>query len=281
MRDATTDQHASPASVEAALSYLARPEATAVYVASVGGGEVAPHEGEYVEQRVTLYNARLRAGEFSLDREGFTLVQQHSAVSDFYDDEQIAHIYEDEVKAIVRAQTGATRVEIFDHTRRSASGEVRKSRLAREPSATVHNDYTERSGPNRLRAHFAHAPEELEALLTRRFAIVNVWRSIAGTVRTAPLALCDASSVAPADRIAVERRAKDRVGELQLAVYSPEHRWYWYPAMTMDEAVLIKTYDAATDGRTRFTIHSAFTDPTAAADSPPRESMETRCFVFF
>jgi hypothetical protein len=79
----------------------------------------------------------------------------------------------------------------------------------------------------------------------------------------------------------VERRAQDRIGELQLALYNPQHRWYWYPAMTMDEAVLIKTYDSATDGRIRFTIHSAFTDPGAAVDSPPRESMETRCFAFF
>lgn len=281
MRDIRAQAPPAPASIESALNYLARPEASAVYIASVGGDEVAPHEGEYVAQMLTLHNARLHPGEFNLDREGFRLVHQHSTVSDFYDDEQIARIYEDEVKALVREETGAQRIEIFDHTRRSACGEVRKSRLIREPSATVHNDYTERSGPNRLRAHFAHAPEQAEALLTRRFAIINVWRSIAGTVRSAPLALCDASSVQASERIAVERRAKDRVGELQLALYSPRHRWYWYPAMTMNEAVLIKTYDSATDGRTRFTIHSAFTDPTAAPDSPPRESIETRCFVFF
>ena len=281
MHEATSEQHAAPPSVQAALNYLARPEAAAVYIASVGGGEVAPHEGEYIAQTVTLRNARLHPGEFSLDREGFRLVPHASAVSDFYDDAQIARIYAGEVKALLRAATGAARVEIFDHTRRSASGAVRKSRLVREPSATVHNDYTERSGPNRLRTHFEHAPGQAEALLSRRFAIVNVWRSIAGTVRTAPLALCDASSVQASERITVERRAKDRTGELQLAVYSPRHRWYWYPTMTMDEAVLIKTYDSATDGRTRFTIHSAFTDPTAAAASPPRESMETRCFVFF
>jgi len=281
MNPTTRPSSAAPGDVEATLNYLARPVAAAVYIASVGGGEVAPHEGDYVARTVTLHNARLRAGEFTLDREGFQLVQHASTVGDFYDDEQIARIYEDEIKALLHAATGAARIEIFDHTRRSASGAVRKSRRIREPSATVHNDYTERSAPNRLRAHFAHAPDEAEVLLARRFAIVNVWRSIAGTVRSAPLALCDASSVAPSDLVAVERRAQDRIGELQLAVYNPKHRWYWYPAMGADEAVLIKTYDSATDGRTRFTIHSAFTDPTAPADSPPRESMETRCFVFF
>jgi hypothetical protein len=277
----TTHPSSTAGDVEATLNYLARPGAAAVYIASVGGAEVAPHEGEYAARPVTLRNARLRAGEFTLDREGFRLVQHASAVGDFYDEARIAGIYDDEVKALLRAATGATRIEIFDHTRRSASVALRKSRLIREPSATVHNDYTERSAPNRLRAHFAHAPDEAEALLARRFAIVNVWRSIAGIVRSAPLALCDASSVATSDLVAVERRAQDRIGELQLAVYNPKHRWYWYPAMAADEAVLIKTYDSARDGRTRFTIHSAFTDPTAPANSPPRESMETRCFVFF
>lgn len=250
-------------------------------MASVGGADVATHEGEYLEQRVTLANGRLRREPFTLDREGFLLAPQRTAVRDFYDDRQIADVYEDEVRALVAARTGATRVAIFDHTRRSASGDVRKRRMVREPAATVHNDYTERSGPRRLRDHFAQAPQEAEALLARRFAIVNVWRSIAGTVRTAPLALCDASTVGPEDLVAVTRKAQDRTGEIQMALFSPGQAWYWFPEVTMDEAILIKTYDAAIDGRARFTIHGAFEDPAAPPDAPARESLETRCFAFF
>ncbi len=51
--------------------------------------------------------------------------------------------------------------------------------------------------------------------------------------------------------------------------------------MRPDEALLIKTYDSVADGRARFTIHTSFDDPNAAADAPPRESLETRCFAFF
>ena len=51
--------------------------------------------------------------------------------------------------------------------------------------------------------------------------------------------------------------------------------------MAAGEAILIKTYDSETDGRARFTIHTAFDDPTTPADAPPRESMETRTFAFF
>jgi len=51
--------------------------------------------------------------------------------------------------------------------------------------------------------------------------------------------------------------------------------------MRNDEAVLIKTYDSARDGRNRFTIHTAFADPNSAVDAAPRQSLETRCFVFY
>jgi hypothetical protein len=278
---AATETRATPEFVEAALKYLATAGEVPIYVASVGGGDTSLHEGNYVMRPVVIHNGRARAGGFSLDREGFILTTHLSAVVDFYDDDQIATVYEDEVKALVLSATGCTRVEIFDHTRRAASLDVQKARLIREPASIIHNDYTARSGPQRLRDHFREARDEAEALLSRRFAIVNVWRSIRGTVRNAPLALCDASSVAPQDLVSVKRQAKDRIGEIQQAVHSPAHRWYYFPEMTMDEALLIKTYDSETDGRARFTIHTSFDDPAAIADAPPRESLETRCFVFF
>jgi len=267
--------------VEAPLKYLASAEDATIYVASAGGGDTSLHQGNYVMQPVKIHNGRLRAGGFSLDREGFMLTAHSSAVGDFYDDGEIAAVYEPEVETLLRRLTGAARVEIFDHTRRSASLDVQKARLIREPASIIHNDYTARSGPQRLRDHFADAPEEAEALLRRRFAIVNVWRSIGGAVLTAPLALCDAASLAPEDLVSVERRAKQRIGEIQQAVYNPAHRWYYFPEMGPDEALLIKTYDSATDGRARFTLHTSFDDPTAAADAPPRESLETRCFALF
>ena len=267
--------------VQALLKFLANREEVAVYVASVAGGEVPEHEGNFVMQEVAIHNGRNRADEFSLDREGFTLVHQSTKISDFYDDAQISSVYEDEVKALVKRETGATRVEIFDHTRRAVSEDTRKAKLIREPASTVHNDYTASSAPKRLRDHFAHAPEEGEKLLKRRFAVVNVWRSISGTVHNSPLALCDAGSVGPGDLVPVTRKARDRIGQIQMALYSPGQRWYYFPRMTMDEALLIKTFDSEDDGRARFTIHTAFDDPNADTDAPSRESIETRCFALF
>jgi hypothetical protein len=211
----------------------------------------------------------------------FRLVRQTTEVEDFYDDAQIESTYHDEVRALLTEITGAARIEIFDDTRRSTSLERQKDKNIREAAAIVHNDYTARSGIKRLRDHFADDPDEAEKLLQRRFAIVNVWRSIAGPVSNHALTLCDATTVRPDDLVSVERRAEERTGELQVALHHPGQRWYYFPEMQMDEALLIKTFDSETDGRARFTIHTSFEDPGAAADAAPRESIETRCLVFF
>lgn len=124
-------------------------------------------------------------------------------------------------------------------------------------------------------------PDEADALMERRFAIINIWRSIAGTVETSPLAFCDSTTLGDGDLVEVTRQARDRIGQIQMARFNPAHEWFYFPAMQQNEAALIKTYDSALDGRTRFTIHTAFTDPTSPPDAAPRQSIETRCFAFF
>ena len=51
--------------------------------------------------------------------------------------------------------------------------------------------------------------------------------------------------------------------------------------MTRDEALLIKTFDSADDGRATRSVHTAFDDARAPETAPPRESMESRLLVFF
>lgn len=263
------------------VKYLGDDDNLSVYVPSVGGGETPDHDANYVQKEVTIHNARLAHDRFTLDQQGFTLVEQKSAVSDFFSDNQIVEVYEQELERLVIKETGAETVSIFDHTRRAASDEVRKRKLIREPASTIHNDYTTWSGPNRLKEIYGDRPDELELRLSRRFAIVNVWRSMRGTIENFPLALCDASTTAADDLVVVKRQAKDRIGEIQMATYSSNHRWYYFPQMTEEEALLFKTYDSAEDGRARFTIHTSFDDPSAPSDAPIRQSIESRCFVFY
>ncbi|MCY3768183.1 MAG: CmcJ/NvfI family oxidoreductase [Gammaproteobacteria bacterium] len=267
--------------IQAEVKYLVEDDPPAVYIASTGGGDVTEHQGNYTLKPVAVHNARNRAGAFSLDREGFILVSQRTEVTDFYREEDITGTFYPEVQALVIRETGASRVEIFDHTRRSSSAAVQKAKRIREAASIVHNDYTARSGPNRLLDHFPGDPGQAEDLLARRFSIVNVWRSIHGTVQSAPIALCDATSTEAADLVPVERRAAERIGEIQLATCNANHRWYYFPEMGMDEALLFKTYDSLDDGRARFTLHTAIDDPLAPDGARPRESIETRCFVFY
>ncbi|MFQ6006853.1 MAG: CmcJ/NvfI family oxidoreductase [Woeseia sp.] len=263
------------------MKFLADLDEPLLYIPSKGGGDETEHVGNFTMHEVCIHDARLDKPAASLDVEGFRLVSSGTAVEDFHHDEQIEGPYHEEVKALLMEVLGPSRIEIFDDTHRSTSLERQKEKQVREAADIVHNDYTARSGIKRLRDHFADDPDEAERLLKERFAIVNVWRPIGGPVLNHPLTLCDAATVRPADLVSVERRAEERIGEIQVALFHPGQRWYYFPEMQMDEALLFKTFDSETTGRARFTIHTSFEDPTAPADAPPRESIETRCLVFF
>lgn len=242
------------------------------------GAAIRRHTGSFEKRRMPVRDARRLADPPQLDREGFTLVAQRSAMTDFMDAEALRRVYYPEMVELVKRTSGAARAVIFDHTLRTGDLAEREARNIREPVLWAHNDYTEWSGPQRLRELM---PAEAEALLAHRFAVVQVWRAIDRPIVANPLAILDARSVAPADLLPAERRYPDRVGETYQLLHNPAHRWFYYPRMQRDEALVFKTYDSARDGRARFVPHTSFDDPTAPADAPPRRSIEVRAFAFF
>ena len=114
-----------------------------------------------------------------------------------------------------------------------------------------------------------------------RFAIVQVWRPIRKPVEVKPLAICDARTMSASDFVVSERRYPNRVGQTYAVVFNPAHRWYWFPKMRRDEAIIFKVFDSLQDGRARWTAHTAFENPLAPPDAPPRESIEIRTIAFF
>jgi hypothetical protein len=232
------------------------------------------HELKTVEVR----NGRLLAGRLSLEREGFVLVEHNTQVTDFFDPEQLRAIYYPEIEQLIRSVSGASRVVIFDHTLRSGDDTEREARLIREPVLSAHNDYTEWSGPNRLREVLA---DEADRLLAGRFAIIQVWRAINQPIQKNPLAVADAASIAIEDFMVAERRYPHRVGQTYRLKYNPNHRWFYFPQMRRDEALVFKVYDSEKDGRARFTPHTSFEDPTSAPAAPARQSIEARAFALF
>jgi hypothetical protein len=229
---------------------------------------------------VPVFDMRPVADGLSLDVQGFALVPAPTAVADFYDEAELQATYYPEAEDLVKAATGASRVVVFDHTirRRTQGVEDRTPGNPRQPVTRVHGDYTDTSGPQRVRDLMG---SEADDLLNRRFAIVNVWRPIRGPLFDAPLALCDATSLADGDLVAQDLIYRDRKGEIYGLTYNPAHRWYYAPAMQADEALLLKCFDSERDGRARFMPHTSFADPNAPADMPPRESIELRTLVFF
>jgi len=234
--------------------------------------------GQYQSLALPIRDGRRVVGQLSLDRQGFALVPHATAVQDLYDDAEVRATYYPEMEALVQRVTGADKVVVFDHTWRSNAPGRRGEAGIREPVLRAHNDYTVKSGPQRVRDLLE--PAEAEQRLKHRFAIINVWRPIRGPLTEAPLALCDAGSMAAGDFIASDLIYRDRIGETYAVAHNPEHRWFYFPAMQRDETVLIKCYDSAAD-RARFTAHTAFEDPTAPANPLPRESIEIRTLVFF
>lgn len=275
---ASVDTDTLPAAVEATVNYILN-DGTPIYNYTGGPGSTETRsQGTLDPRRVTIRNGRLRRDGFSLDRDGFRLVAHPTRVTDFLDEDEVRRVYYPEMQALVQRESGARRVVVFDHTLRTADEALREQRKLREVVRRVHNDYTEWSARQRLRDVL---PEEAEALLARRFAIIQVWRPIRHPVETHPLAICEAASVAPEDFVVAERRYPNRIGQTYAVTYNPAHRWYWFPRMRREEALVFKVYDSETDGRARFTAHTAFDDPTSPAAARPRESIEIRTFAFF
>ncbi len=246
---------------------------------TMGEGDMSrKRQGAVEEKTMRIRDGRPLKGAFDIETHGFTFVDHPTAMKDFFDVDELESVYYREVEDLVKKETGAKRVVVFDHTLRSGDEEARTAQQLREPVTRVHNDYTDWSGPQRVRNIL---PDEADELLKRRFAVVQVWRAIRNPIESHPLGICDARTLADEDLVVTERRYPDRIGQTYQIAYNPAHQWYYFPRMARDEALVFKVYDSATDGRARFTAHSAFDDPTSPPDAAPRESIEMRTFAFF
>ena len=264
---------------EAPLNFMIRPKEKPQVFMSPEHANANRRTGEFRMTPVTISDARALADQPKLDQEGFELVESETSVADFFEPGIVEQIYYPEVTRLLIKATGAKEVHIFDHTMRVEDEEKRKRFGTRLPVLAVHNDYTEKSGPQRVRDLLD--PAKAARFLSGRFAMVNVWRSLGETSEKFPLAMADGRTVAPEDYIGVDIVYPDRTGEIYQNVHSAGQRWYYYSHMKKSEAVLLKCFDTATDGRTRYTAHTGFPNPHAPPATPPRESIEVRTLLAF
>jgi hypothetical protein len=264
--------------VEGELNYLV-PMAERPRYFAYDAGPDAPTNMAHEAHTVRIRDMRPISSDVTLDRHGFALVEQRTAVRDFWDEDEVHEVYIPEAERFIAEVTGASRVFIFDHVqRRRVPGATRRAPgVPAQPATRVHVDHTGKSGPQRVRDLLG---DDAEELLKGRVQVINLWRPIHGPLQDAPLAMCDAKSIDPADLVPSDLVYRHRVGETYSVTYNPAHRWYYVPEMRRDEALLLKCCDTKTDGRARFMAHTSFTDPTTPPDARPRESIELRALVF-
>src|SRR6202035_5151583 len=274
----TAELDVAPDTIEATVIYIVDDGSKVFTIVDSPGGSDTRSVATPDPHRVVIHNGRPHTGDFALERNGFRFVRHDTKMTDFFNEDEIKRVYYPEMVELVKAESGAKRVIVFDHTLRTADDELRESKKIREVVRRVHNDYTEWSAPQRVRDI---VPDEAEELLKRRFAVIQVWRPIPHPVETYPLAMADAQTLAPTDMIVSERRAPGRIGQTYAIKYNPAHKWYWFPRMRREEAYVFKVYDSMKDGRARWTAHTAFEDPTTPPHARPRESIEIRTLAFF
>ena len=234
---------------------------------------------QYREQEVAIRNGRPLRDTFKLDTHGFVFADHFTKVKDFTDEAERKRVYDPEVQELIKKHSGASAVLVFDPTIRVGDEKGQQSTGARPPVKGVHNDYTEKSAPQRLREIVGDVEADLR--LKKRWAIIQVWRPIRGTVMIDPLGICDGRTIPEKGFILVQRRYTYRTGEVYHIAHDPAHVWYWFPRMERNEAMVFKVFDTDPNVPTRFTAHSAFDDPGTPENAPPRESIETRTFAFW
>ena len=236
---------------------------------------------------VSIYDCRPLASDLKLDVAGFELSSTASEFSDFYDAEAVRNYYYPETAALLKRSVGAVAVFVFDHNVRNQTRADQKQPGVSIPTDGAHNDYTLDSGPRRIREVLEQ--NEATELLDRRAAIVNVWRPIRGPVQDHPIAVCDARTTGLEDFVAtdIEHYQEDNLDEPHLTGqiysfrYNPKHRWFYVADMQPSEALFLKCFDTATDGRACFTGHTGFKNLSSPPDATPRESIEVRTVVVY
>ena len=267
---------AAPDTIEAELIYLAKPEKLVTYVARPG--DVDQREGgENVIRRVRLHNGRPLADKFEFEREGFRFVPHHSRVADFLSDDEVRRTYYKECQELIKQVSGAKRVVVFDHTLRTASSDERETKKIRDIVSRVHNDYTEWSGPQRVRDMMG---DEAETLLRGRFAIIQVWRPINHPVESHPLAICDAQTVKP-------RRSSSTSAAIPTGSARPMRSPTTRSSAGTGSRICAPTKlwcsrstSSLKDGRARWTAHTAFKDPTARRTPAPAKASKSARWRF-
>ncbi|ANI80208.1 CmcJ/NvfI family oxidoreductase [Sphingobium sp. EP60837] len=264
----------APESVEASVRYTLDDEEMPI----VYNIEYTATTIKFESHDVRMNNARKSANDWNTEDNGFQLIEMKSALKDTSDTASIKTIYHAECEEKLKELTGARKVIVFHSALRDLGREISNENF--HAAANVHIDYNQESYEYNIRQFMG---AEADELLGGRWAAYNIWKPFA-PVEMSPLAVCDARSVERSDLVlcGMGTRPGEPLWEVHgvNVMYNPRHEWYYFPFMSVDEAMVIKLCDTDTS-KPQLTAHTAFDDPTTPRNPVPRVSIEARCIAFF
>lgn len=236
-----------------------------------------------------------RNASLTLDDASFELVSCPTDLTtqDFYalqdGDESLRQTYYKQVETFVQEKLGCDKVIVF-HSQ------------VRNPSQTKHHPTVQSysgGGPHTDSSAVAADQLALTYVLDNknngndpqhhtaygRYLYLNLWRNIAEQpIQDNHLAMLDErSTVKPDDYI-----TKDLFGPGYAVVqyglnarHADIHKWYYFPQMKKEEAILFKQFDSDWTKQGRTCFHMSVADPNAHPGAPARESIEARMMCFW
>lgn len=253
---------------------------------------------------VTVKNGRTRKQPPSLETTGFVLIKHSSSAlyairprksmsiqkQQFLKlDEKSKVQYQEEIIELVKLEVGCKQVFIYDYIHETTDG---KLLIEHDLSSIVHCNSTAKEAQCLLQdvgENLGISANEMDEIINsadkggRRFALINVWRSIhsENPVIQRPLALSDATSIHENDRLLCLTRYPDRIRESYRAQFGHSHQWFVYPKMTFDECLIFKSFDSSEETKTKFVFRADLNDPRSGFKAEPRKSIEVRMVILW
>jgi hypothetical protein len=250
------------------------------------------HPGEQVAVETVVHDGRGRA-DLTMDQASFERVSFPTKLttSDFYDvPEKVRGAYYAEVEELFKQVTGAPFAIAFDHVVRNADwttttrGET-LDKAGTNSSKPLHRIHSDSSCYHAEQAFQQLVLQVPECCRRGRFMYVNAWRSIADEpVEKDHMAVLDERSLVKPDDYILTDVYGDGWELVQYGLsarHADQHNWFYFPKMRRDEVLVWKNWDSDSTKTGRLCFHTAIEDPSPLPNAPPRQSIETRGFVFF
>ncbi len=233
-------------------------------------GNVISPEFSAAEVALTDLRGGLASAEF--ERDGFAFLTLPSAVGDFEADATVwTTTYDRELKDMLRRETSAREVMVFDHTVRVDDPEA-----TRRPARHVHSDYSTDGAEQRLVDILG--AETAAEWSKGRYAFINVWRPVGDAINSAPLGFVRPSTVKDEDWIEIDLIYPDRRGRIMGLAADEGQEWVYLSRMRPDEVVYFNIYDSSGRPPVGHSAIDLVEDPSVTTI---RRSIESRALVRF